>query len=84
MKVSDSRIESLQVQVPVQSPNYKVQSSGQDKLIQVKVRHFDSNNKFKIQFQNSIQDCDIVESNSSFLSHLKMVQKLAAFSCQLC
>ena len=22
--------------------------------------------KFKIQFQNSIQDCDIVESNSSF------------------
>ena len=28
--------------------------------------HFDSNKKLKIQFQNSIWDCDKVESNSSY------------------
>ena len=44
-----------------------VDFNNQDKFIQVKVRHFDSNQKFRIQFQNSIQDCYKVESNSSLL-----------------
>ena len=37
---------------------FTVDLNNQDTLFKV---------KFKIQFQNSIQDCDIVESNSSFL-----------------
>ena len=36
---------------------FTVELNNQDKLFKL---------KFKIQFQNSIQDCDIVESNSSF------------------
>ena len=36
---------------------FTVDLNNQDKLFWV---------KFKIQFQNSIQDCDIVESNSSY------------------
>ena len=35
---------------------FTVELNNQDKLFKL---------KFKIQFQNSIQDCDIVESNSS-------------------
>ena len=44
---------------------FTVDLNNQDKLIKVKVRHFDSSSKLKNQFQNSILDCDKVESNSS-------------------
>ena len=44
---------------------FTVNLTSQEKMIQVKVRHFDSNQKLKIQFQNYLMDCDIVESNSS-------------------
>ena len=65
------KIVTIQVQVRVKSQKdlewlssavvnccqiFTVDLNNQDKLSKV---------KFKIQFQNSIQDCDIVESNSS-------------------
>ena len=49
----------------------KVKRTWSDSILllyhQVKVRHFDSNWKLNIQFQNSILDCDKVECNSSFV-----------------
>ena len=42
------------------------QSKSKSKVKVKRTRHFDSNQKLKIQFQNSILDCEKVESNSSF------------------
>ena len=49
-------IVTIQVHVRVQSQKSEDLELKSETLIQI---------KFKIQFQNSIQDCDKVESNSS-------------------
>ena len=46
---------------------FTVDLNNQDTLFKV---------KFKIQFQNSIQDCDIVESNSSYIF---IIRKMRCF-----
>ena len=61
--MSHSRIESLQVQVRVQCPIPKSNSKVQFQIFTVDLN--DQDKLFKISIQNSIQDCDIVESNSS-------------------
>ena len=45
--------------------SYIIDFTDQDKLIRVKIRHLDLD-ELKIEFLISIQDCDKVESNSSF------------------